>query len=145
VPLAIGGNAITATATDADGNTATASRSVTRAQPPSPPPSSFKATLKNVKVKQGKDGTVTVTVAVNAAGKLSGSLSRKAGRKTKVFARGKKSAARAGTVRLKLKPSKATRKLLRKRSLKSTLKLSFTAQGSTAKTTKKVKLKRLKR
>jgi hypothetical protein len=145
VPLAIGANAITATATDADGNTATASRSVTRAQPPSPPPSSFKATLKNVKVKQGKDGTVTVTVAVNAAGKLSGSLSRKAGRKTKVFARGKKSAARAGTVRLKLKPSKATRKLLRKRSLKSTLKLSFTAQGSTAKTTKKVKLKRLKR
>ena len=55
------------------------------------------------------------------------------------------SAARAGTVTLKLKPSKATRKLLRKRSLKSTLKLSFTAQGSTAKTTKKVKLKRLKR
>jgi hypothetical protein len=142
VPLAVGANAITATATDADGNTVTASRSVTRTQLPSPP---FKATLKSVKVKQGKDGTVTVSAAVNGAGKLSGSLSRKAGKETKVFARGRKRAARAGTVNLKLKPSEATRKLLRKRSLKSTLKLSFTAQGSTAKTTKKLKLKKLKR
>ena len=94
---------------------------------------------------QAKNGTVTVTATVNEAGVLSAKLSGKLGTKTKTLAHAKKTAKAAGKVTLKLKPSKAARKQLLERALKAKLALTFTANGKSAKASKTVKLKKLRR
>src|SRR4029077_771267 len=75
VPLPTDPTTLTATATDADGNTATATRTVHKAIPPVIP--AVAPTVKNIKIKQAKNGTVTVTATVNEAGVLSAKLSGK--------------------------------------------------------------------
>ena len=141
VPLVPGANPLTATATDTDGNTASAQRTVNRPMvvptiPPSiqPPPSNL-FTLEVMRVKSRK--AVRLSLVVPGAGairaKLSARLKRPA--RTVTLAKASKAAKTAGRVTLTLRLSKKALKLLRRRhELKARLSVTFTPTGGAART-----------
>ena len=148
VTLAAGVNTITATATDVDGNTATATRSVTQRTPPAvlvPPPS-----ISNVRVKQRRNRVLVVRADLPSAGafraRLIARVRRPGGGKRKlVLAKATTAVAGSGPATLRLKPTKKAKRLLRQRPVRAKLKLAFTNTAGTAKATRTVRVKRLRR
>ena len=152
VPLAPGANTLTATATDADGNSAGAQRTVTRATTPAtvPPASrrrrrrldsapSNQFTLSVARAKDRK--SVKLTVRLPGPGAIRATMKRTA--RTGTLATGKKTAKNAGKVTLTLRLSKSALKALRRsHTLKAQLSVTFTPTGGTARTkTKRLTLR----
>jgi ABC-type phosphate transport system substrate-binding protein len=94
-------------------------------------------------------GAATLSVKLPGAGRLELLGSAKSGRKTIKVGRVVLTATKAGTFKLTLKPSTAAKRLLRKKGrLKVTLKLTFTPNGGTAKSSSRtvtLKLRKPKR
>ena len=142
--------AITATATDADGNSVTAQRRVTfAAAAVSTNPPSIRRKPSNVftlSVSHAKDRkSVKLTLAVPGAGairaKLTAALKHPA--RTVTLASGKTTAKRSGKLTLMLRLSKSALKRLRSsHTLKARLAVTFTPTGGTARTsTRRVTLR----
>jgi hypothetical protein len=152
VPLAAGANTLTATATDADGNTAGALRAVTRAttpatvppttQPPAPPARPAPSNRFTLSVARAKDRkSVKLTLRVPGAGAIRATMKRAT--RTGTLATGRKTAKNAGKVTLTLRLSKSALKALRRsHTLKARLSVTFTPTGGTALTkTKRLTLR----
>jgi hypothetical protein len=145
VPLAAGANALTATATDADGNTATARRSVTLAttHPPVARPRPSNAFTLSASVAKDRR-SVKLTLRLPGAGAIRATLKRTA-RKT-TLATGRKTVKSSGKVTLTLKLSRSALKLLRGgHRLKARLSVTFTPTGGTARTQTKLLTLRARR
>jgi hypothetical protein len=150
VPVPADPTTITATATDADGNTASATRTVHQAgravvSPAIVLPTVIAPSLKHVRVKVSRKGTVTVSADVPSSGRFAAKVRAKVGKRRLTISSARKTVAAAGRATLKLKPSKRARAVLRKRGLRATLALSFTSAGKTATASRKMRLKRLPR
>ena len=155
VPLQHGANTLVATATDTDGNTAQARRTVTRVTaasrpptgsppPPSPLPPSNQFTLRLKRPKAGAKAikaTLTVPGQGTIRARLRASLKRPP--RTVTLAKARRTPTAAGQVRLTLQLSKKALRLLRKRhELRARLSVTFTPSGGTARTkTKRVTLR----
>jgi hypothetical protein len=117
--------------------------------------------LKFGRVKVGRDGTITITTQVGAAGPVSATATTKAPAgfssvakrkkkpKTITYGKASKTAKAAGKVTLRIHPGKKAKKLLRRGArLKVAIKLRFSPVGaarSTKSKTVRVKLKRKRR
>ncbi len=151
VPLVPGANTLTATATDADGNIASAQRGVTRVttpatvpptQPPAPPARpapSNRFTLSVARAKNRK--SVKLTLRLPGAGAIRATMKRTA--RTGTLATGRKTVKNAGKATLTLRLSKSALKALRRsHTLKARLSVTFTPTGGTALTkTKRLTLR----
>jgi len=113
--------------------------------PPPPPPPVKPSNVFSVPKRaiSSKTGSATVSVKLPGAGKLELLGNAKSGKKTIKVGRVVLTANKAGTFKLTLKPGKAAKALLKsKGSLKVSLKLTFTPNGGTAKSsTRSVTLK----
>jgi ABC-type phosphate transport system substrate-binding protein len=111
---------------------------------PTPPPAKPSNTFSVPKTAiSSKTGSATVSVKLPGAGKLVLLGNAKSGKKTIKVGGVVLTASKAGTFKLTLKPGKAAKALLKKKgSLKVSLKLTFTPNGGTAKSsTRSVTLK----
>jgi hypothetical protein len=146
VPLQRGANTLVATATDTEGNTARAQRTVTLATsgppPPPPPPPSTPSNQFTFKVKRPKAGqkSIRLTVTVPGPGAIRARLTAKIRRpaRTVTLAKARKAARAAGRVPVTLRLTKKSLALLRKRQqLKARASVTFRPTGGTARTKSK--------
>jgi hypothetical protein len=158
VPLHEGANILVATATDTDGNTARAQRTVTRptGNPPPPPPQnhsppstqpipSTPLTPSNqftLRVNKAGEKSIKLVFAVPGTGAIRAKLTASIGgaARTVTLATARKTAKAAGRVTVTLRLGKKARALVRARhKLRARLSATFTPTGGTART----KLKRV--
>lgn len=93
-----------------------------------------------------KSGSATLSIKLPGAGKLELVGSAKSGKKTIKVGRVVLTANKAGTFKLTLKPSKAAKKVLRKKGkLKVSVKLTFSPNGGTAKSSTRTITLKLKK
>jgi hypothetical protein len=144
VPLNPGANTLTATATDADGNTANAQRTVTLAMlatapshPTAPPARLVPSNAFSLSVAQPKDRkSVRLTLRLPGAGAIRATLKRTTHAST--LATAKNTAKKAGKATLTLRLGRSALKLLRRsHTLRAQLSVSFTPAGGTTRTIKK--------
>ena len=85
----------------------------------------------------GRDGIARLTVRVPAAGSVTGEATTKAGGRTARVARAARPAKGAGTITLKLRPSKAITKRLRSRAVKATISVRYRPKAGASTTAKR--------